>query len=176
VHIRLGSCIVRDWAAEDLPSLVRHANNWNIWINLRDRFPHPYTEADGRGFLAHMATRDTQTVWAIEVDGEAAGGIGLVLMSDVERVSAEIGYWLGETYWGRGIVTDALRAVTADAFRRFELTRIFALPFADNHSSIRVLEKARYTLEGRLPQSAIKNGIIRDQMQYGTYRERWGGV
>ena len=175
MHIRLGRCIVRDWAADDLQSLVRHANNWNIWINLRDRFPHPYTEADGRGFLAHMTARDSNTVWAIEVDGEAAGGIGLVLMSDVERVSAEIGYWLGETYWGRGIVTDALRAVTAEAFRHFELTRIFALPFADNQSSIRVLEKAGYTLEGRLPQSAIKNGIIRDQLQYGAYKGSWAG-
>jgi RimJ/RimL family protein N-acetyltransferase len=175
VHIALGSCIVRDWAAEDLQALVRHANNRNIWLNLRDRFPHPYTEADGRGFLAHVTARENQTVWAIEVDGEAAGGIGLVLMSDVERVSAEIGYWLGEAYWGRGVVTEAVRALTAQAFRQFDLTRIFALPFADNHASIRVLEKAGYALEGRLPQSAIKNGIIRDQLQYGAYKGKWAG-
>ena len=102
VHLRLGSCVIRPWVAEDLPSLVRHANNRNIWINLRDRFPHPYTEADGRAFLAHITGNDSHTVWAIEVNGEAAGGIGVVLMSDVERVSAEIGYWLGQSYWGRG--------------------------------------------------------------------------
>jgi ribosomal-protein-alanine N-acetyltransferase len=174
LYLRLDRCTVRDWAAEDLSSLVRHANNWNIWIHLRDRFPHPYTEADGRAFLAHVAARDLHTMWAIEVDGEAAGGIGLVMMSDVERVSAEIGYWLGEACWRRGVVTEALRAVTTEAFRRFDLQRVFALPFADNPASIRVLEKAGYALEGRLPQSAIKNGIVRDQLQYGAYRGRWG--
>ena len=163
---------MRDWAEEDLPSLVRHANNWNIWIHLRDRFPHPYTEADGRAFLAHVIARDLHTLWAIEVDGEAAGGIGLVLLSDVERVSAEIGYWLGEAFWKRGIVTEALRAVTAEAFRRFDLMRVFALPFADNPGSIRVLEKAGYALEGRLLQSAIKNGKVRDQLMYAAYRGR----
>jgi ribosomal-protein-alanine N-acetyltransferase len=172
VHLRLDTCTVRDWRAEDLPALVRHANNWNIWINLRDRFPHPYTEADGRGFLAHVVARDAQTVWAIDVDGEAVGSIGVVLMGDVERVSSEIGYWLGESFWCRGIVTEALRAVTREAFRRFDLTRIFALPFADNSASVRVLEKAGYVLEGRLPQSAIKNGVIRDQLMYGAYKNR----
>ena len=90
--------------------------------------------------------------------------------TDVERVSAEIGYWLGESCWGRGIVTEALRAVTAEAFRRFELRRIYALPFADNPASVRVLEKAGYVLEGRLRQSAIKDGQIRDQLLYATYR------
>jgi RimJ/RimL family protein N-acetyltransferase len=172
LHLRLDRCTVRDWASDDLLPLVRHANNWNIWIHLRDRFPHPYTEADGRAFLAHIAARDLQTLWAIEVDGEAAGGIGLVLMSDVERVSAEIGYWLGEAFWGRGVVTEALRAVTAESFRRFDLMRVFALPFADNPASIRVLEKAGYVLEGRLVQSAIKNGKVRDQLMYAAYKGR----
>ena len=171
--LRLGRCSVRDWVAEDLPALVRHANNRKVWINLRDRFPHPYTEADGRAFLTHVVGRDQQTLWAIEVDGEAAGGIGIVLMTDVERVSAEIGYWLGESCWNRGVATEALQAVTTEAFRRFDLQRIFALPFADNPGSIRVLEKAGYALEGRLPQSAIKNGVIRDQLMYGAYKGRW---
>jgi RimJ/RimL family protein N-acetyltransferase len=172
VHLRLDRCIVRDWSTADRPSLVRHANNWKIWINLRDRFPHPYTDADGRAFLEHVTARDSETVWAIEVDGEAAGGIGLVLLSDVERVSAELGYWLGEACWNRGIVTEAVRGVTAEAFRRYELTRIFALPFADNPGSIRVLEKAGYVLEGRLRQSAIKNGVVRDQLMYAAYKGR----
>lgn len=171
MHLDLDRCVVRDWAAGDVSALVRHANNRNVWINLRDRFPYPYTETHARQFLTHIATQTPQTVWAIEVDGEAAGAIGLVLMSDVERVSAEIGYWLGEAVWGRGIGTAALRAVTAEAFRRFELLRIFALPFADNVASIRVLEKAGYALEGRLPQSAIKDGIVRDQLLYGAYKQ-----
>jgi [ribosomal protein S5]-alanine N-acetyltransferase len=176
VHLPLGSCIVRDWAAGDLPSLVRHANNRHVWINLRDRFPHPYTEMNARDFLAHVSQQDPTTVWAIEVDGEAAGAIGLVIMTDVERVSAEVGYWLGEAYWGRGVTTAALRAVTTEAFRRFPLRRIFALPFADNAPSIRVLEKAGYTLEGRTPESAVKDGVIRDQLMYGAYKRDWAGL
>ena len=170
MHLTLGSCVVRDWAAEDLTSLVRHANNRNVWINLRDRFPYPYTEANGREFLSHVRRQKPVTVWAIEVDGRAAGGIGIVVLSDVERVSAEIGYWLGEAYWGRGITTDAVRAVTAEVFKMFDLLRIFALPFADNRGSIRVLEKAGYVLEGHMPQSAIKDGVIRDQLMYGAYK------
>lgn len=171
MNLRLDSCLVREWRDDDLPSLVRHANDRAVWIQLRDRFPHPYLESHGRTFLEHVARQSPVRIWAIEVDGEAAGGIGIELFSDVERVSGEIGYWLGRACWGRGVMTSALRAVTAEVFRRFELTRIFALPFADNPGSIRVLEKAGYVLEGRLPQSAIKDGRIRDQLMYGTYRQ-----
>jgi ribosomal-protein-alanine N-acetyltransferase len=170
VHLQLSRCLVREWAADDLPSLVRHANNRNVWINLRDRFPHPYEETHGRQFLDAIVTRVPQTVWAIEVDGEAAGGIGVELMSDVERVSAELGYWLGEAFWGRGIMTEAVGALTSKLFDRFDLTRVFALPFADNTGSIRVLEKTGYVLEGRMPRSAIKEGRIRDQLMFGSYR------
>jgi len=171
LRLTLSSCVVRDWAPADLPSLVRHANDRDVWIHLRDRFPHPYLAEHGRSFLDHVSKQTPPTVWALEVDGEAAGGIGLELFGDVERVSAEIGYWLGRAYWGRGVMSEAVRAVTAEAFRRFELTRIFALPFADNPGSIRVLEKAGYTLEGRMPQSAVKDGRIRDQLMFGAYRQ-----
>lgn len=174
MRLTLDTCVVRDWSRDDLRPLVRNANNRNIWINLRDRFPHPYNEAVGRDFLAFAAQQSPVTMWAIEVDGEAAGGIGLVFLTDVERVSAEIGYWLGEPFWGRGITTAAVRAVTAEAFRTTELQRIFALPFADNVASIRVLEKAGYSLEGRLRHSAIKDGVIRDQLMFGAYRSSQG--
>ena len=162
--------MVRDWRHGDVRSLAHHANNRNVWINLRDRFPYPYTENDARQFLAHVAEQSPATVWAVEVDGEAAGGIGVVQLGDIERVSAEIGYWLGEACWGRGIMTDALKAVTDAVFQHHDLWRIFALPFAENVGSIRVLEKAGYVLEGRMPQSAIKEGVIRDQLMYGAYR------
>lgn len=157
--------------ADDAPSLLKHANNPRVAINLRDRFPHPYEAAHADTFLRWVATQPVETVWAIEVAGEAAGGIGIELRADVERVSAEIGYWLGEAHWGRGIVTAALRAVTPDVLRRFELTRLYALPFADNLASIRVLEKAGYELEGRLRRSAIKNGHIKDQFLYARYAD-----
>lgn len=153
-----------------MASLAAHADNRKIWMHLRDRFPHPYREEDARRFLEHVVVATPQTSWAIEVEGHAAGGIGIHLQGDVERVSAEVGYWLGQRYWGRGIVTEALRAVTGHAFRTFDLTRVFALPFADNPGSIRVLEKAGYALEGRMPQSTIKDGVIRDQLMFGAYR------
>ncbi len=97
--------------------------------------------------------------------GEAAGGVGFVLRQDVERVSAEIGYWLAEPFWGRGIATEALVALTGYAIANHALTRIYALPFAWNAASCRVLEKAGYRLEARLRRSAIKNGVITDQLR-----------
>ncbi len=123
-----------------------------------------------RTFLGWLATQPSPTVWAIEVDGEATGGIGIELHSDVERVSAEIGYWLGEPVWGRGIATEALRAVTFEAFKRYDITRLYAVPFADHPASVRVLEKAGYVKEGLMRQSAIKEGKIRDQLLYATYK------
>ena len=170
MRLELPRSTVRRWAATDLTSLVTHANNRHVSIHLRDRFPFPYEVEHGRKFLDWIVQQASPTVWAIEVSGEAAGGIGVELHQDVERVSAEIGYWLGEFAWGRGIVTEALHAVTAEVFRRFELTRIYALPFADNLASVRVLEKAGYTLEGHLRQSAIKDGVIRDQLLYAAYK------
>ena len=166
MHLRLPRSIVRSWTNEDLASLVKHADNRKIWLNLRDRFPHPYTRRDGRDFIHLARSQRPETMFAIEVDGEAAGGIGFVPHTDVERVSAEIGYWLGEPFWGRGIVTEALVAVTKHALDTHHLTRVFALPYARNAASCRVLEKAGYALEARLRRSAIKDGEIIDQMQY----------
>ena len=139
-------------------------------MHLRDRFPYPYGLEQANTFLGWLAGQPAPTVWAIEVDGEAAGGIGIELHSDVERVSAEIGYWLGEQVWGRGIATEAVLAVTAEAFRRYDLTRIYAVPFADHHASIRVLEKAGYVREGVMRRSAIKDGKVRDQALYAAYK------
>jgi len=162
----LRSCTVRSWHPSDIPSLVANANNRNVWINLRDRFPHPYTEKDARFFLRSIQHLDRETFFAIAVEGTAIGGIGFRLQDDVERVSAEIGYWLGEPFWGRGIATDAVVAVTKHAIDSYQLTRVFALPFASNAASCRVLEKAGYIVEGRLRRSAVKDGVVLDQLQY----------
>ena len=166
MYLARPTCIIRDWRVDDASSLSRHANNRSIWLNLRDAFPHPYAKKDARAFLTTIADRTPETMFAIAVDGEAVGGIGFVLHPDVERVSAEIGYWLAEPFWGRGIVTEALAAVTAYAIRTHGLTRIYAVPFAWNAASCRVLEKAGYVLEGRLRKSAIKDGKLTDQLQY----------
>jgi RimJ/RimL family protein N-acetyltransferase len=165
-----GPCVLRPWRAEDLESLLRHANNVNVARQMRDAFPHPYTRADGQVWLNIAQAGDPPTHFAIEFAGEAVGGIGLKPGSDIERVSAEVGYWLGESVWGRGLATAALNALCDHAFETFELTRIFALPFAHNLASRRVLEKARFRLEGLLRQSAIKEGRVVDQVLYARTR------
>lgn len=171
MRIVLNTCEVRSWEARDIPSLVEQANNRKIWRNLRDSFPHPYTAADGRRFLKNLRASSPETMFAMAVEGKAVGGIGYVVQKDVERVSAEVGYWLGEAYWNRGIATEALVAVTRYAIERHGLTRLFALPFAWNTASCRVLEKAGYRREARLRRSAIKDGEITDQFLYAYIRE-----
>jgi len=162
----LRTCEVRSWQPSDVNALVRHANNRNVAINLRDRFPSPYTPRDGRDFIKMARRMSPESFFAIAVDGEAVGGIGFVLLQDLERVSSEVGYWLGESHWRKGIATEALVAITRYAMVTHGFTRMFAVPFAYNDASCRVLEKAGYVLEARLRKSAIKDGRIIDQLQY----------
>lgn len=169
--------VVRPWRAGDAASLVRHANNINVSKQLRDRFPYPYTPADAKAFLdwARTGHADPGNL-AIEADGEAVGGIGFSIGSDIERFSAEVGYWLGEAYWGRGIATEALMLVTFHLFDRVNLLRLFAVPLADNAASARVLEKAGYVREGRLRAGCVKDGVVRDQFLYARVNDNWKGV
>lgn len=166
MQLTLTSCVVRSWKGADTEPLARYADNHKIWLNLRDAFPHPYTRHDAREFIKAVRNRTPETTFAIAVGEGVIGSVGFVLRHDVERVSAEIGYWLAEPFWGRGIATEALMAVTDYAIVTHALTRIYALPFAGNAASCRVLEKAGYTLEARLRRSAIKNGVVTDQFQY----------
>jgi RimJ/RimL family protein N-acetyltransferase len=169
--MELERCTVRPWRMEDAAAIQRHADNRKIWINLRDGFPSPYTVDDARRFIASAMAERSPTRFAIVVNGEAAGGIGFSLHNDVERVSAEIGYWLGEAYWNRGIATEALRAVTVHAMEKHGLTRVFAVPYEWSSASCRVLEKAGYVLEGRMRRSAIKDGTVIDQLLYACTRD-----
>ena len=164
---------MRPWRESDIDSLAEHANNINVAKNLRDRFPNPYTRSNARDFLKYAVSLADQSNLAIEVDGVAAGAIGYVAGHDVERFSAEIGYWLGEAFWGRGIVTEALVLTTDHAFRQVNLLRLFALPFAENIASVRVLEKAGYLHEGRLRSSSVKYGTPRDQLLYARINPDW---
>jgi ribosomal-protein-alanine N-acetyltransferase len=170
MELDCGSCVVRSWRPGDAESLVRNANDRGIWLALRDRFPQPYTREDAEAWIRFATSQHPETSFAIDVD-EAVGGIGVQLRTDVERCSAEIGYWLGREYWGRGIMTAALRKVTGFALQTFSLTRVYALPFSDNAASIRVLEKAGYSCEGRLRRSAIKDGTIKEQLLYAVTDE-----
>ncbi len=169
ISIDCDLCVIRSWQQQDERTLPYHANNKAIWLNVRDRFPHPYTSADAHQWIESMVGACPETSFAITVGGEAVGGIGLELHDDIERCAAEVGYWIGQTYWGRGIVTEALKAFTQYAFGAFELSRLYALPFAHNRGSCRVLEKAGYQCEGIMRQSAIKDGKIVDQALYAAF-------
>ncbi len=174
MRLDCGCCVLRPWKEDDETSLVRHANSYEVWRRLRDRFPHPYTRADAEQWIALARQQDPQTHFAIEVNGEAAGGIGLEPGSDIERRSAEIGYWLGEALWGRGITTAAVQALTSYGFKELGLTRIFAVPFASSSASIRVLEKCDYVREGTMRRSAFKEGVVVDQILYAlTDQDSW---
>jgi RimJ/RimL family protein N-acetyltransferase len=161
---------------EDAESVVRHANNIKVARQLRDRFPHPYTRANASAFLKAATTSPEPSNLAIDVDGEAIGAIGYVAGIDVERFSAEIGYWIGESHWGRGIASEALVLVTAHVFETLNMLRLFALPFADNAGSIRVLEKAGYVREAVLRSSSVKYGQPRDQLLYARVNTAWRGA
>ena len=153
---------IRRWKYEDLSSLVFHANNINVWNNVRNYFPHPYTEENGRAWLDKVVEPEPVINMAIDVDGEAVGGIGLILNGDVYIKSAEIGYWLGESFWGKGISTEAVGQMTEYAFYYFDLVRLYAEVFESNKASMRVLEKNGYYLEGVRRKAVFKNEKLMD--------------
>lgn len=166
MRLDLSKCIVRSWEESDAPSLAKSANNRNVSRNLRDAFPFPFTEDAAQQFIEMARGRNPDTQFAVEVNGEAAGGIGYRLQGDIDRVATPIGYWLAEPLWNRGIMTEALAAVTAYAIREHGLTRVWATPFEWNPASMRVLEKCGYVCEGRLSKRAIKDGKVIDQLMY----------
>ncbi len=162
--------MIRSWDEQDAPALARYANNHRIWQNMRDGFPHPYTAENARAFLLAVARQNPETFFAIASATEAMGGIGLTLNQDVHRLTAELGYWLGEPFWGKGIMSEAVRCFVDFAFDHFGLVRIYAEPYAGNANSCRVLEKAGFVLEGRLRGSVIKEGQIGDQLLYARVK------
>ena len=162
---------LRAWAAGDRAALVRHASNRAIWRNLWDAFPHPYTEADADRWLAVAAADPPpEGTYAIDVGGEAVGTVSLARGHDIERYSAEIGYWLGEAHWGRGIMTEAVERVTALALGEPELVRVFAPVFAWNTRSMRVLERNGYVREAVLRRAGVKDGVVIDRVIYARTR------
>jgi RimJ/RimL family protein N-acetyltransferase len=165
--------MLRPWRRSDIGSLVRYANNRNIWLNLRNVFSHPYTRAAAEEwFTICESNRGPTTNFAIELNGVAIGGVGCQLLTDVHCKTAEIGYWLGEPFWRRGIATAAVKQMTDYAFRAFALERIQALVFEWNTPSARVLEKAGYQLEGRLRHSIFKDGRLADSLLYARLRDK----
>jgi RimJ/RimL family protein N-acetyltransferase len=142
------------------------ANDRAVSMQLRDAFPSPYHLRDAEGFIQMARGMRPQTFFAVEVDGSACGGVGWSLHPDIERVSAEVGYWLGRPLWGRGIMAEVLRALAPLIIRGHRLTRLYAVPLLRNKASGRVLEKAGFRLEGVMRRSAIKEGEVLDQAMY----------
>jgi ribosomal-protein-alanine N-acetyltransferase len=167
IRIDCGICALRTLRDGDETSLAEHGNDRDIWLKLRDRFPHPYTEDNGRAFIALAGMAEPPHHLAITMDDAVVGMIGFIPGTDIERVNAEVGYWVGRRYWKQGLLSAALPAATRYALDRFALTRVFALVFADNTPSIRLLEKCGYVREGFLKKSAIKDGVVLDQYLYG---------
>lgn len=166
----LQGCQVRSWKRSDAAAIVRHANDRDVWIQLRDRFPHPYTIANAHRWLDEVCGAEPEVQFAIAVAGRAVGGIGFAFRPDVYRRSAEIGYWLGREHWGRGIMTQAVVAVSAYALKSFDLVRLDAEVFETNPASRRVLEKAGYVCEGCLQRSVTKAGRTIDAFRYALLR------
>ena len=164
---------LRPWRASDAPALAEAADNPRIAANLRNAFPSPYTCADAQGFIRDCLEREgpRQMCRANEVDGAAAGSIGVFLGADVYEKSAELGYWLAEPYWNRGILTAAVREICRAAFAAFDIVRIYAEPFAHNLASRRVLEKAGFTCEGVMRRGVWKNGQFHDYCMYALLRD-----
>jgi len=172
VEIETPRLRLRPWRPEDKPALLRHADNPNIARNLTDVFPSPYNEAAADQWLeARSDDSAPAQFFAIEVDGEAAGGIGIHTRSDVLADTAELGYWLSESYWGQGYASEALKAIVAYAFQTFNYHRLEAYHFGWNPASGRVLEKAGFRLEGCLRERFRKNGAYTDGFMYGLLRE-----
>lgn len=165
-----GCCRLRPWRSGDLDALLRHADDPQVSRGLRDRFPWPYTRAHGEAFLASCQQAEGEWRLAIEVDGEAAGGIGLHAGSAEERGNAEIGYWLGRAHWGRHIARTAVRTLVAHAFQVLPLYRIHSHVHADNPASMRVLEHAGFEREGVLRAAVQKRGALLDAVVFARVR------
>ncbi len=170
MQIEFSHGLLRPWQWEDAQSLVAQANNRRVSQNLRDAFPFPYTSDDADRWLTVANKYDPPRNFAVVIDGKAVGGVGLIVRDDVYRRSAEIGYWLGEAYWGRGIMTAAVRATVDYAFANFDLCRLFAAIFDGNTESARVLEKAGFTFEARLRKTITKGDRTADELIYAIVR------
>ena len=168
--IKLKTCELRPFQLGDVESIARHANNQKIARNLRDIFPHPYRSSDAECYInfAHEQQRDLYA--AIVVDGAAGGAIAFRFGEDVHRRSAEIGYWIGEEFWGKGIATEATIAITEHAFSTTDMLRAYACVYSWNPASARVLEKAGYVREGVMRSHVVKDGEILDALVYAKIR------
>ncbi|MFN3402986.1 MAG: GNAT family N-acetyltransferase [Cytophagaceae bacterium] len=158
--------LLRPLAPADKASIAKYINNYRVVRNLRDFIPYPYSEDDAESFINLNKNIFPPVNFTIEFQGEAIGVIGLVLQKDIHKINAEIGYWIGEPFWGMGLMSSCVKLITEYAFKTFSLKRIYAGVFETNTASMRVLEKSGYTLECVIKKSLIKNEVILDEHLY----------
>lgn len=175
MRLQEDNVILREWEETDAERLAEIANNKKIYDNLRDYFPHPYSIDDARKYIALQRKSDNKLsrTFAIVVDGKVVGNIGAIFKEDIYRKNAEIGYFLDEEYWGKGIVTKAIKMLTAYVFENFDIIRVYAEPFSRNAGSRRCLEKAGFRLEAELKCDAVKNGIIENSCIYAILKDEF---
>ena len=166
MEIQCKQSLLRPWRIDDAQSLFICANNSKVSENLRDVFPFPYTLSDAEFFIKSIASATDNLILAIEINGQAVGSIGIIPQTDVYRRNAELGYWLGEPYWGRGIVSEAVTAIAYYTFQHFDIHRIYASVFDRNIASIRVLEKCGFAREAVHYKSVVKKNIVMDEYLY----------
>ena len=162
--------VLRTWRLSDREALLKYINNHDVWINLSDRIPHPYLEANADQWLKGRQNKTPQVDFAIDLEGEAIGGIGFELLQGIYRITANIGYWLAQPFWGRGIGSKALARATQYGLQELGLERLQAEVFAHNRASARILEKCGYQLEATLRRNTIKDGRIHDSLLYARLR------
>lgn len=157
---------LRPWSKKDLDELVKLANNKNIAQFMLDTFPHPYNKDSGKAFIEFANAKDPASVFAIIVDEKPVGSIGLHMQADVLRKNYEIGYWLGEEHWGKGIMPEAVRQICEYGFANLDCMRVFARIFGNNIASQKVVQKAGFVLEGSFDKTIYKNGEFIDELIY----------
>ena len=165
--------IIRKWRLEDAKDLAGMLSNKKIQDNLRDGLPYPYTEKDAQAFIQDMLAADSTKTFAFAIindENKAIGSIGAFRCENIHRQTAEMGYYLAEEYWGKGIATEAVKQLAEHVFNQTDIMRIFAEPFSTNRGSCRVLEKSGFQFEGTLRKNAVKNGEIKDMQMYALIK------
>ncbi|MFC2103421.1 GNAT family N-acetyltransferase [Bacteroidota bacterium] len=173
MQIAIAEYLIRSYIKEDKNSLLKYASNYNISKYLRDSFPHPYSEKDADRWIIAALYQNPELNFAIATNNELIGGIGITQQQDIYRYSAEIGYWLAEPFWGKGIATKSVKAMTEYVFNNFKINRLFAGVFEGNEASERVLGKAGYKLEGISSKAVYKEDKFLDQKMYGIVNEQF---
>ncbi len=166
-------CRIRKWELSDAKDLAAALSNKKVQDNLRDGLPYPYTEQDGKEFISAMLSADENETFAfaIMVDDKVVGSIGIFRQGNIHSQTAELGYYIAEEYWGKGIMTEAVKQICEYVFANSDIIRIYAEPFAYNIASCRALEKAGFQYEGTLRSNAVKNGKVIDMKMYSLLKE-----